>query len=66
MPINTHTKILATLGPASNNEEKIGELIDAGVDGFRLNFSHGSLDEHKAMYDRIRKISKKKNTHTAN
>ena len=65
MPINTRTKILATLGPSSNSEEKIAELIDAGVDGFRLNFSHGSLDEHKVMYDRIRKISKKKNTHTA-
>ena len=65
MPINTHTKILATLGPSSNSEEKIGELIDAGVDGFRLNFSHGSHEEHKKMYDKVRSVAKKKNAHIA-
>lgn len=65
MPINTHTKILATLGPASNSEEKINELIDAGVDGFRLNFSHGTHDEHKKMFNNIRKVAKKKNAHIA-
>ena len=51
MAIDTHTKILATLGPSSNSEEKISELIDAGVDGFRLNFSHGTHEEHKKMYE---------------
>ena len=65
MPINTHTKILATLGPASNNEEKIGELIDAGVDGFRLNFSHGPHEEHEQMYKKIRAVAKKRNEHIA-
>ncbi len=65
MPINTRTKILATLGPASNTDEKIAELIDAGVDGFRLNFSHGTHEEHKAMFDKIRRISKQKNVYTA-
>ena len=65
MPLNTRTKILATLGPSSNSELKIEELIDAGVDGFRLNFSHGTHEEHKIMYDRIRKVSKAKGTHTA-
>ena len=65
MPINTHTKILATLGPASNNEEKIGELIDAGVDGFRLNFSHGTHEEHEQMYKKIRAVAKKRNEHIA-
>lgn len=65
MPSNTRTKILATLGPASSSEEKISELIAAGVDGFRLNFSHGTHDEHKKIYDTIRSVSKAKNTHTA-
>ena len=65
MPINTHTKILATLGPASNSESKISELIDAGVDGFRLNFSHGTHDEHEKMFKSIRKVAKKKNAHIA-
>lgn len=64
MPISTHTKILATLGPASNSEEKIEALIDAGVDGFRLNFSHGTQDEHKDTYETIRRVAKKKNAHT--
>ena len=65
MPINTRTKILATLGPASNSKEKIEELIDAGIDGFRLNFSHGTQEEHKKTYELIRKVSKAKGTNTA-
>lgn len=63
MPNNTRTKILATLGPASCSEEKIDSLIDAGVDGFRLNFSHGTHDEHKKTYETIRNVAKKKNVH---
>ena len=65
MPINTRTKILATLGPSSNSKEKIGELIDAGVDGFRLNFSHGTHEEHKDTFERIREVAKSKGSHTA-
>jgi pyruvate kinase len=49
------TKIVATVGPASQSEEKIAELIRAGVNVFRLNFSHGDLDGHVAVADRIRK-----------
>ena len=63
MPNNTRTKILATLGPASNSEEKIKELIEAGVDGFRLNFSHGTHQEHKEVYETIRRVSKLKGEH---
>jgi len=42
------TKILATLGPASDGALKMEELLRAGVDLFRLNFSHGSHAEHAA------------------
>ena len=47
MPLQTKTKILATIGPSSATKEQIEKLIDAGVDGFRFNFSHGTHEEHK-------------------
>ena len=49
-------KILATLGPASSSKEMIRELFRAGADVFRLNFSHGSHDDHRERYDTIREI----------
>src|SRR3954465_5700392 len=49
-------KIVATLGPASATRERIGALFDAGVDVFRLNFSHGSHDDHRKLFDTIRRI----------
>jgi pyruvate kinase len=48
------TKIVATLGPASSSEATIRELIAAGVDVFRLNFSHGSHESHGAVISRVR------------
>ena len=51
------TKIVATLGPASNSEETISELIDAGVDVFRINFSHGSPDGHAQDIARVRRVA---------
>ena len=48
------TKIIATLGPASSTDQVIGELVDGGVDVFRLNFSHGTHDEHAALVGRVR------------
>lgn len=51
-----HTKIVATLGPATDSEEMIRQLIDGGVDIFRLNFSHGTLEQHAATYRRICKV----------
>ncbi len=49
------TKIVATVGPASQSEEVIAELIRAGVNVFRLNFSHGDIEQHVAIAARIRK-----------
>ena len=50
------TKIVATLGPATSSAEKIAELFDVGVDVFRLNFSHGSQEDHKTNSDIIRAL----------
>ena len=49
-------KILATLGPASSTREQISALFKAGADVFRLNFSHGSHQDHQKRYDLIREI----------
>lgn len=53
------TKIVATIGPAVDSEIGIEELIKAGVNVFRLNTSHGSMDDHREKFNRIRKVSKK-------
>lgn len=55
------TKILATIGPASESEEILEELVEAGVNAFRLNFSHGTHEYHKANIEKIRRIEKKLN-----
>ncbi len=51
------TKIVATLGPASNSPEMIRQLIEAGVNVFRLNFSHGRTEDHAENIRRIRAAS---------
>ncbi len=61
MPQNTRTKIIATIGPSTATREKLEQLIDAGADAFRFNFSHGTHAEHKERYKLVRKISKEKN-----
>ncbi len=48
------TKILATLGPATESVDMIDQLVKAGVDVVRLNFSHGSPEEHQLRADRVR------------
>lgn len=63
MPSKTFTNILATLGPSSSTEEKISQLIDAGADAFRFNFSHGTHKEHKQRYNIVRKLAKQKGIH---
>ena len=57
------TKIIATLGPASSSPEMIDKLAKAGVNVFRLNFSHGTLAEHLAQIKAIRTQSQKDRTH---
>ena len=59
MEFNSKTKIVATLGPASAEEDVLIDLAKAGVNIFRLNFSHGSHDIHKMSIERILKINKK-------
>ena len=49
-------KIVATLGPASSTPDRIRALFDAGVDVFRLNFSHGTHQEHHTRFEAIRRI----------
>jgi len=51
------TKIVATVGPASSSPEVLAELIDAGVNVFRLNMSHGTHDGHRAAYEAIRAVA---------
>jgi pyruvate kinase len=52
-------KIVATLGPSSSSLEKIEELFKAGADVFRLNFSHGSHEDHQERVQMIRDVEKK-------
>jgi pyruvate kinase len=53
------TKIIATIGPASSSEAQIAALASAGVDLFRVNFSHGAHSEHAARIDAIRAVEAK-------
>lgn len=53
------TKIVCTIGPASESEEMLEKLIKAGMNVARLNFSHGDHAEHKARIDRIREVSQR-------
>jgi pyruvate kinase len=53
--VNRRTKIVATIGPGSESEAMLGRLIAAGVNVFRLNFSHGTAQQHAEVARRIRK-----------
>ena len=55
-PLPKRTKIVATLGPASSKKEDIQALYEAGVNVFRLNFSHGTHETHGALIDIIRDL----------
>ena len=61
MKRNRKAKILATLGPSSSSPEVIETLFNEGCDVFRLNFSHGTIEEHRKNSDSIRSLEKKYN-----
>ena len=61
MKRNRKAKILATLGPSSSSPEVIEALFNEGCDVFRLNFSHGSIEDHRKNCQTIRKLEKKYN-----
>lgn len=58
-----NTKILATIGPASSSYEMLLELVKAGVDVFRLNFSHGSHKDHQEVINRVIRINEEHGLH---
>ncbi|MGB7344204.1 MAG: pyruvate kinase [Pirellulaceae bacterium] len=60
-----HTKIIATLGPATESVEKLRELIDAGVDVIRLNMAHGTGQWAKDIVQRLREVSGQASRHVA-
>ncbi len=53
-----NTKIIATLGPASDTPEMIRALAEAGADVFRLNFSHGAYEDHRRRFQAVRAVEK--------
>jgi pyruvate kinase len=57
MKMKRRAKIVATIGPASQDEQTLVELLKAGVDVARLNFSHGTHAEHQAVFTRLRRLS---------
>jgi pyruvate kinase len=65
MSMTNRTKIIATVGPASWEQDVLRQLISAGVDVFRLNFSHGTHDEHSAILASVRALSREMGEHVA-
>src|SRR5271167_1737197 len=56
-PSRRRAKIVCTIGPASNSEEMIRELMLRGMDVARLNFSHGTHEQHGVVIERLRKVA---------
>jgi pyruvate kinase len=61
----SHTKIIATLGPASNSKEVLSKMFHEGIDVCRLNFSHGSHDVHLKSIGLIRELNEELDAHVA-
>jgi pyruvate kinase len=59
------TKILATLGPASREEDVLGAMIDTGVDGVRLNFAYGTHQENRLLVESVRRLAEARGRHVA-
>ncbi|MGL4337445.1 MAG: pyruvate kinase, partial [Turicibacter sp.] len=60
-----NTKIICTIGPKSEPKDMLTQLVDAGMNCIRCNFSHGDHAEQQARMDLIREINKEKGTHVA-
>src|SRR5690348_13005343 len=60
-----HCKIVGTLGPSSSDEKTLRDLIEAGLDIARLNFSHGSHDQHRKNLEMIRRLSRESGRHVS-
>ena len=58
-------KLVCTLGPASAGEDVVAELIRAGTDVFRINFSHGDAEDHAALIDLVRAVAAAEGTEPA-
>jgi len=56
--MNRRTKILCTIGPASSSRQMLRKLVKAGMNGARINFSHGAYEEHGKVIETVRQISK--------
>ena len=63
MPIDTHTKILATVGPSTASKSMLEKLVLSGADAFRFNFSHGTHAEHAERYAIVRELAVKYKRH---
>lgn len=57
--IERRTKIVCTIGPSTNTKEKIEQLVKSGMNVARLNFSHGSHEDHKLVIENIRSVAAK-------
>ena len=55
------TKIICTIGPASDNEETLSKMFEAGMNVARLNFSHGTHEQHQEKIDLIKRVREKMN-----
>jgi len=65
MKYDKRTKIVATVGPATSSKRTLTSIINHGVNVIRINFSHGSYEEHQEVINRVREINKEKGWHTA-
>ena len=61
-PLTHRTKIVATIGPASNSPEMLKQMVQAGMNVARLNFSHGSYEDHARMVSLLRSVSQELDT----
>ena len=63
--VNSRTKIVATLGPASSSKDILHQMIDEGVSVFRLNFSHSTRKEHLKLIHIIKDLNVELGTHVS-